>query len=243
MSEAPPPDPPQCNLCGGTSFGDQGNRVGVRCLGCNSFERTRMMWLALSGLGLDPGRKCLHIAPDTGLVPRLRAMLDPGNYTTADLFPELYAKVDPDCRRIDLCDMQAWPDRSYDYIIHSHVLEHTPCTLAYTLYHLHRMLTDTGRHIFVVPFLGGRYDEAFGDMPLPERMRRFGQDDHVRRIGLADMDSHLGAILRLPAVYDAESQFGAKALRRANIPQPLWHGYTGSSVIILRKTDFKLGGF
>jgi phosphoglycolate phosphatase len=202
-----------------------------------------MLWLHLSGMRLSPQDRCLHIAPDRGLVSLLSQRLAPGNYTTADLFPDLYRKIDPDCVRIDLCDLEAWPDRSYDYIIHSHVLEHTPCNLAYTLYHLHRMLRDGGRHIFVIPFLGGNFDEYLGEMKEADRVTRFGQNDHVRRFGKADIDRHIGAILNLPAEFDAEARFGAQVLRDANIPQALWRGYSGTSVQVVAKGDYKLGQF
>lgn len=119
-------------------------------------------------------------------------------------------------------------------------MEHVPCNIAYTLFHLHRMLKPGGHQVCVIPFLPGKYDESFQEIPDQDRIRRFGQHDHVRRFGTDDVDRHLGAIVELPDRFDAVERFGEERLRHAQIPEEAWHGLTIHTVLKLAKNDFKL---
>ena len=141
---------------------------------------------------------------------------------------------------IDLTQLEDEPSGRFDYIFHIHVLEHIPCAYAYTLFHLHRMLTPSGRHICIIPFLSGGFDECYQDITSEERTRRFGQFDHIRRFGANDVDRHLGKVLCLPDEIDFETRFGSEPLRQAAIPESLWKGYTTATVLDLRKNDYRL---
>lgn len=233
----------KCNICGGTRFIDQGSRQAVRCAECGSLERTRMLWLALEQMTAQGriGRetRVLHIAPERGIYGKLCEIVSPETYDTADLFPELFTKFAPQTKRIDLCDLDAWTSEEYDLILHSHVLEHIPCNLAYPVYHLHRMLKRDGRHMFIVPFFNGKSEECFQEISDEERIRRLGQADHVRRFGKGDIERHLGAILNMPKKLDAEIKYGAETLSRANIPEAHWYGYTGATILCFDRNDMK----
>jgi len=230
----------QCNICEGTFFGDMGIRKNVRCTACNSLERTRLLWMYLQRLDLPGNAKILHIAPERGLSEKLRARYAAG-YVPADFDPKQYP-WEADCVPIDLCNLDAWPTRQFDLILHSHVLEHTPCNIAYTLWHLHRMLTDNGTHLAVIPFMPGFFDETFDDIGDAERIRRFGQNDHVRRFGVDDVERHLGKLLKLSERIDAASIFSPHELDQANIPISHRTGLHLSTVLLLRRTDMVLLG-
>lgn len=229
----------QCNICGGDTFATLKDRGAVRCNTCMSLERTRMLWMHIERLGVRRGWKVLHLAPERGIYTRLLHMLDPKDYTVADFVPSDYPFV-RDCVQIDLTAMEDWPSNKFDLIVHSHVIEHIPATLAYPIFHLHRMLKRRGTHLCVIPFLPGAYDECFAQIGPGERVRRFGQDDHVRRLGTDDLQAHLGRILDLPEMPDARALFGEEALRAANIPESNWTGYHIGTVLALRKQDYKL---
>lgn len=139
--------------------------------------------------------------------------------------------------KIDLCDLDDEASDEYDFIIHSHVLEHTPCNIAYTLFHLHRMLRKTGRHIFVIPFVDGNWDEKISGLEREERVARFGQWDHVRSFGRDDLDTHIGTLIDTSKIKPLREMFSKGTLDEHAIPTRSWYKLCPESVIDLGKTD------
>ena len=229
----------RCNLCNGTRFADVNGRVNVKCVGCGSMERTRLLKMFLDKVPLDASSKVLHLAPERGLYAYLKKVIAPDNYVVADFEPTGFGFA-PDCRPIDLCDLGDRPSDAFDLIIHSHVLEHTPCNIAYTLFHLDRMMRDGGMQLCVIPFMPGRWDESFQDMAEPDRVRRFGQNDHVRRYGAEDYARHLGCVIRLDPDFDAGASFSDEMLTRHAIPESQRRGLHGSTVLKIKKGDYLL---
>jgi phosphoglycolate phosphatase len=211
----------------------------VRCASCDSLERTRAIKLILQRLGLPkPGHKILHLAPEKGLANWLLS-INPDGYDPVDFNPALYPFVKT--RRFDLAsDASALPECHYDLIIHSHVLEHVPCGLAFIFFHLSRALTRDGSHIFSIPIMSGYYDEYSGPLSKDEAYRRFGQFDHVRRFGRQDIERRLGAIVNLDLDYSLYKYHGKDELDRCNIPESERSGLNGSTVFVLKKSDYKL---
>jgi hypothetical protein len=230
---------PECNICGNQDFADVKSRAMARCTSCGSVERTRLLWLYLQDMNFDDLR-ILHLAPEQGLYEKLKELTRPDHYVCADFDPDRYRRFAKDIIAIDLTDLDGQPSDAYDLILHSHVMEHIPCNIAYTMFHLHRMLKPGGQQLCVIPFLPGKYDESFQDISESERVRRFGQHDHVRRFGTDDIPRHLGAIVALPSGFDAVARFGEERLRQANIPEQAWRGFTVHTVLQLYKDDFRL---
>lgn len=234
------PSEVRCNLCGGTEFTNAGSRKRVKCVGCGSVERTRLLWMHLEQIEIASNTPVLHLAPERGLYESLSDRIpDPDRYVCADIEPQRYPHI-PNIRRLDLCDLDSQPSDHYGLIVHSHVLEHVPCNVAYSLYHLHRMLKPDGHHVCVIPFSRGHWDECFGPIGQRERTRRFGQYDHVRRFGVDDLPRHLGSLVSLPDEYDLRKRFGEDRLRQTSIPESAWTGFTIHTVLELRKYDMKL---
>jgi phosphoglycolate phosphatase len=213
-------------------------RKAVRCQSCGSLERTRLFYLYIQKLNITKGSEILHIAPEKGLYDKIR-MIPDIDYVVADIDPKRYSFAS-ECKYIDLTDMGEWPDAQFDYIFHIHVMEHIPCNLAYPIFHLHRMLKAGGVHMSIMPFLSGHYDESLADIGDAERTRRFGQYDHVRRLGREDIGSHLGKIVRLPEQFDATRDFSVEQLQAANIPENHWKGFHIGTVLKLKKHDYML---
>lgn len=193
----------------------------------------------LNALGLSSSQRVLHIAPEQCIYTHLATLLPRTHYITADFYPEQYPFA-KGIRKIDLCSLGEWDTDFYDFIIHCHVLEHTPCNVAYTLYHLHRMLRETGHHIFSIPFVGACYAEDFGPLTSEERQLHFGQKDHMRRFGAEDCEKHLSCLLRLPPPDQLYTHFSPEDLLHANIPLPHKDKYSSHNVFVLRKGDFLL---
>jgi phosphoglycolate phosphatase len=228
----------KCNLCGGTVFKDVKHRINAKCVQCGSNERTRLLWMYIEKAGIDKNTKVLHLAPEEGIYNALVKKTKKGNYVTSDLQPFRYPYA-KNCVKIDLCELDNQPSNEYDIIIHSHVLEHIPCNIAYTLFHLHRMLKKDGQQICIIPFMKGKYDECFQEIGDEERNRRFGLCDHVRRFGNEDIQSHLGKLVNIPNTFDATDTFSEEVLIDANIPKSRWTGFHGSTVLKLAKYDMK----
>jgi hypothetical protein len=108
-------------------------------------------------------------------------------YHATDYAPDIWSGHGYMVRSLDLCsDLVKLPSRSFDLIIHNHVLEHIPCSVDVALKGLHRLLDGDGVHIFSVPFRGQRTDEDLSIVNPDVRKARFGQVDHMRIFGRDD---------------------------------------------------------
>lgn len=234
----------ECNICGCHNFKDMGNRKGVQCKDCGSLERTRLLWLYIEQLDiLSSGSKVLHFAPELGLSKRILGVINPENYVSADFAPENFSQI-PNIKKFDLTvDVETLESNSFDLILHSHVLEHIPCNLAHTFFHLHRILTPEGIHACVIPFLSGSWDESFSpELSAEVRIKRFGQSDHVRRIGQLDADVTIGKVVDIQKYikFDVTKDFSVEVLRRFNIPEYHWYGLNSGTPLIFGKNDYLL---
>jgi SAM-dependent methyltransferase len=119
-------------------------------------------------------KRMLHVAPERGFEHRLRSRLGQ-NYITADLLNPR-AMV-----RMDITDIQ-YPDEYFDVIYCSHVLEHVQDDKM-AMKEICRVLKQGGWAILLVPITADRTFEDPSVVDPSERLRVFGQEDHVRRYG------------------------------------------------------------
>lgn len=150
-------------------------RPDARCPRCGSAERHRLLWLYLQDRTdvLNPERqlRILHVAPEPLLARKLSAL--PGiDYVSGDLAG--IGMMQFDVTRLP------FDDRSFDVVLCLHVLEHVPDDLS-ALREFARVLRGWG--ILQVPVFGGRTIEDPSVTDPRERLRRFGQEDHVRMYG------------------------------------------------------------
>lgn len=170
-----------CPVCEGTSrrFARYGAipRNDALCMRCNSLERHRLLWLYLNrktDLFDGKPKQVLHVAPEPCLEGKFRQRLGAG-YTTADLFNPR-AMV-----RMDIMDIR-FPDASFDVIYCSHVLEHVADDRK-AIREFRRVLKRDGWAILLVPVLGEKTFEDPSIVDPEERVRAYGQEDHVRLYG------------------------------------------------------------
>lgn len=207
---------------------------------CGSLERTRAMMLVLQKLKptLDHCR-ILHFAPEKALSGYLLDKVGPSNYLAADIAPENFPFCD--VQQFDLCrDLARLEPESFDLIVHSHVLEHVPCNYTMVLHGLHKALKNDGIQLCCIPFSHGFYQEDCSPLSDEERTRRFGQNDHYRRFGQRDVQNTVGMVFDIPETYDLELDFSEEILDRYNIPASERKGFSGSTILALRKSDLKL---
>ncbi len=178
-----------CASCGATVSrrfrpGPDG-RPEATCPRCGSLERHRFLSLLLGALAPDLRDldTVVEIAPSrqsTPLLDRLgarrRISLDLGH----------------DKRAIDaLACLTALPlrDGSVDLLVCYHVLEHVPDDCL-AMREIARVLSPRGIALLEVPIRGGVVTEEDPSASPDERVRRFGQSDHVRWYG-DDFDDRL----------------------------------------------------
>jgi phosphoglycolate phosphatase len=216
-----------------------GRRVKVQCADCRSLERTRVFKLFLDRADLPKaGMSVLHMAPERSLYEFLSGC-DLALYDVVDIAPENFRFAE--VRKLDLCkDAAGLRSGEYDLIIHSHVMEHVPCNVTAVMYHLHRSLKPGGLHLMCLPFLDGAYEEDLAEIGPDAALKRFGQNDHVRRFGKADVQMTLGMVFRIPERYSLADYFGEDTLDACNIPPREREGFTGTSVFPLGKEDLLL---
>ncbi|MGB5965972.1 MAG: methyltransferase domain-containing protein [Sulfurimonadaceae bacterium] len=119
-------------------------------------------------------KEMLHVAPEPVFQKLLSKQLGEG-YLTADLYnPAAMVKM-------DITDIQ-YPDNTFDVIYCSHVLEHVDDDKK-AMKEFYRTLKPDGWAILLVPILEGPTYEDPSITDPQERLKAFGQEDHVRKYG------------------------------------------------------------
>lgn len=171
----------ECPICGfvGESFEPGGvkARPNARCPDCRSLERHRGVWLYLrdhTDLCSSRPKRMLHVAPEPPITRRLREVpsLD---YLSADLDSPV-AMV-----KMDITDI-GYPDESFDVLYCSHVLQHVPDDRR-AIAEFFRVLRPGGWAVIQVPIWRTVTVEDPTVTDPDERVRLFGQFDHVRSYG------------------------------------------------------------
>jgi SAM-dependent methyltransferase len=170
-----------CPICGNQRrfliVNDAGGRQETLCLRCKSLERHRRTILLLrryTDLFTNDGPlMVLHVAPEACLRDLLASRRNL-NYVTADLEMQ-----DVDVK-LDLASIP-FSDGFFDVVLCSHVLEHVPDDLE-AISEMRRVVKEHGWALINVPADPDRedVDEDPSVADPAERLRRFGQVDHVR---------------------------------------------------------------
>lgn len=187
----------RCPLCGegvrrwldhggGAAIYDQRQVVGGmrrendRCPICHGKDRTRLIQLCLTeefGLGLTPCR-VMDVAPEYGLYSWIVSQPHV-DYIGTDLDAGRYRHI----ANFKAADLTALPfeDASFDIIVCSHVLEHVPDDHK-AMSEMFRVLRPDGAALLLVPEAtdGDPTDEDLSITDASERLRRYGQWDHIR---------------------------------------------------------------
>lgn len=172
-----------CPICDKSfrKFGDCGSpkRKEAVCYYCGSLERHRLVWLYLKRMTdfFDKRPKSmLHVAPEPCFERIFKKHLGQG-YVSADI-------QNPRARvKLDITDIH-FPDEEFDVIYCSHVLEHVEEDKK-ALKEFNRVLKSDAYAILIVPIQPG-LERTLEDQSVTdpeERLRLFGQEDHVRLYG------------------------------------------------------------
>lgn len=191
---------PRCNFCQSESFIAFQGREGETCGTCGSMRRHRVALEVYRRKGLltpaEEGKiiRVLHLAPEYLLRKEIQSVVG-GGYISADPNPSAYGTAQ--CLRLSFPDaFDVFPADYFDYIVHNHVMEHIPGSFRELLISFASILKPWGYHIFSVPgpVMNANTEEGGEFLSNDEeRLRRFGQADHVRQFG-KDLPEVLAAL-------------------------------------------------
>lgn len=169
-------------------------KAGDVCPVCHANDRDRLIirYLESEVFARPKGRIAVaHVAPEKPITKYLlgRPEVD---YRPGDFEPERYYHL-RDVERVDLTDAP-YADGSIDLLICNHVIEHIPDD-AKAMAEVRRVLSPEGRAILQTPlsWRAENTDEGEGSETEAERIRRFGQADHVRLYARDDYRRRLEA--------------------------------------------------
>lgn len=171
-----------CSCCHGnwSAFlpGGVQKRPNAACPRCGALERHRFFAHLLRQRGnVFAGKRVLHVAPEPVISSIIQEQV-PTTYTTVDLAASPAIDV--------VADITALPfyDALFDMVVCNHVLEHVTDDLA-AMRELRRVLAADGIAILSQPIDWTRAttEEDPSCSDPAERIRRFGQSDHVRLYG------------------------------------------------------------
>jgi SAM-dependent methyltransferase len=180
-----------CPICRSSfsAFGDFGpkKRPNARCHSCGSLERHRLLFLYLTEKFkmFEQAKKplrLLHFAPERAFYQQFSQNAHI-SYTPCDLYPEAYRYAGAvQISKVDITQIP-FDDGSFDFILCNHVLEHIPDDRL-AMSELYRVLAKQGNGIFQVHL--NHHSETYEDLSITtpeERIKAFGQHDHVRIYG------------------------------------------------------------
>ena len=190
------------------------NITAYSCPACDASDRERLYALYLDrefrALGQGQRYRLVEFAPSVALRRKLNSypFIE---YRSADLFRKT---VDD---RIDITDMKPYADRSVDFFLCSHILEHVPDDRK-AMQELYRILRPGGFGIVMVPLVYG-VEETQENPEINTdtlRWKHYGSGDHLRQFGKRDFLMRLTAA-RFQVDRLGMEFFGQEAFRSAGI--------------------------
>ncbi|WP_055443358.1 class I SAM-dependent methyltransferase [Lacinutrix himadriensis] len=172
----------QCNLCGFklSKFVVTEN-FGSICPKCGSISRNRRLWTLIKDT-LE-NKKVLHFSPSHSLKEQIQKA-NTKEYITTDYLGEFQAMKKLNIEAIDE------PDNYYDVIICYHVLEHVVQDRK-AMQELYRILKPNGICYVQTPFKEGENYEDATIVTEADRLKYFGQEDHLRIYSVSGLSNRL----------------------------------------------------
>ena len=189
------------------------SRQDAACPFCNSVERDRLNLIFLheqTNLFDGQPKRLLHVAPESAFKKIFSKAVGEG-YLTADLMAEDVME------KMDITNIQH-PDESFDIIYCSHVLEHVPDDRR-AMREFYRCLSQDGWAVINVPITAEKTFEDPSITSREERLRLFGQTDHVRRYGSDYKDRLIDTGFRV-AVFSPQDLLSSSEIEYYGLKNP-----------------------
>ncbi|WP_333878448.1 class I SAM-dependent methyltransferase [Flavobacterium sp.] len=173
-----------CTVCGkGLRTFITGKNGNLLCPNCGSLPRNRRLWQLLETEFLRPGIYILDFSPSRCLYRKLKKVPQI-KYTATDLSNDFIADA-----QYDITHMAA-PDDQFDLIICYHILEHVIEDIK-AMQELYRVLKTNGKILIQTPFQDSSIYEDYSITSDEERLKHFGQEDHVRIYSVSGLRERL----------------------------------------------------
>ncbi|HCR76307.1 MAG TPA: SAM-dependent methyltransferase [Chryseobacterium sp.] len=163
----------QCNVCETLlkSFAKL-NNGDLICPVCGSISRTRRLYKLLNEEFIVPDIAILDFSPFRILYRKWKKKTNI-QYFATDFGTDFIADYRYDITNIDC------KDETFDLIICYHILEHIVDDKK-AMSELYRVLKKNGTVLIQTPFKEGEIYEDYSIVTEKERLKHFGQEDHVR---------------------------------------------------------------
>lgn len=197
-----------------------GYRNNCVCPHCGSIDRTRWMLYVLDNYTdihtMESGR-VLHFAPEVA-VSRWICENIGIDYYTGDIIPRKAMHV------TDITNIDQYANNTFDYIIANHVFEHI-VEIEKAVNELKRVLKPNGKLIFSFPICTDM--KTIEDKNITsdeERLKQYGQEDHVRLYGTDYIDIFKAYDLNIN-IYSPENCIGKEIIEK--------HGFIRDDVTMI----------
>jgi len=177
----------KCNICSRQvrKFLEPENNSDKICPRCGSLSRTRRLYSLLQSEFLKGNQEILDFSPSRSLYRVLKK--DPrASYSGTDLSGNFLADHAYDITRIDT------EANRFDVIICYHILEHIENDLS-AMKELYRVTKKEGVCLIQTPFKEGAIYEDYSLKTGEERLKHFGQEDHVRIYSVEGLKDRLSS--------------------------------------------------
>ncbi len=172
------------------------------CPNCGSLKRNRRLWLLLKNEFLKPNLVVLDFSPSRCLYRKMKN-INNINYQSTDLSSNFIAENQFDITKIDA------QNSLYDLIICYHILEHIEND-SKAMAELYRVLKPNGKVLIQTPFKDGEIYENYKIINPNERLKHFGQQDHLRIYsikGLKERLENVGFKIEIRTNFKADNFF------------------------------------
>ena len=153
------------------------------CPNCGSSSRDRRLWQVLDSEFLKIRTEILDFSPSRSIYRKLKKTPFI-SYTSTDLSGDFISE-----KSFNITDINIGSE-SYDLIICYHVLEHIEND-SRAMKELYRVLRKNGTCIIQTPFKDGKIYENPSLKTEEERLKYFGQKDHVRIYSVSGLKERL----------------------------------------------------
>nr|WP_315034576.1 methyltransferase domain-containing protein [uncultured Chryseobacterium sp.] len=204
----------ECNICETKlkRFA-QLNNGQLICPVCGSLPRTRRLYSLLKNEFLKTHFSFLDFSPSRMLYKKWKERKDIVYFPT-DFENEFLSDY-----HYDITNISA-EDNTFDLIVCYHILEHIIDDVT-AMKELYRVLKSGGQILIQTPFKEGDIYEDYNIISPEERLKHFGQDDHVRIYSVAGLENRL--------------QKAGFITEIRNCKEDLYHGLSRDETIIICK--------